>query len=365
MKSVPKALILNGIYHSSIELRAVAVELQAFGKSEWEQALGKFLQQWLDEKDTIEVRTSGSTGTPKLTTISKRSMLSSASMTGSFLGFRQGQTALLCLNTGFIAGMMMVVRAMVFQMNLITVPPFGSPLNKIRKGSIDFAAMVPAQVYNSLMDKVSGQVFGSIGTIIVGGAALSHELEKMIGQLNGRIYATFGMTETITHIALRRLNGPDRTDIYTVLPGITIECDARGCLVAGVPYVDGTKIVTNDLVTIESPVCFRWLGRADNVINTGGVKLIPETIEKKIAEFVRHRFFITCLPDPKLGEIPVLVVESDITLTDQYIEDILLQIKPFLSQMEMPRRILHSVKFSETGNGKINRRESLKNIRKI
>jgi len=358
MKSIPKALTLNGKFYSEDAIHGLTDDLMKPDKPDWEQALGSFLWQWIDENDTIQVRTSGSTGDPKLLSLSKRSMLTSASMTGSFLGFREGQTALLCLNTGFIAGMMMVVRAMAYQMNLIAVPPAGSPLNAILKGRIDFAAMVPAQVYNSLQVPSSMQILESIGTLIIGGAALSPELEKMIEKLDGNIYATFGMTETITHIALRRLNGPELRDAFTVLPGITIESDARGCLVANVPW-DAGKIVSNDIVSLESPVSFKWLGRADNVINTGGIKLIPETIEKKIAELVGYRFFITGLPDPVLGEIPVLVVESAAPLTSQKIEEISARLTPMLTKAEMPRRVIRSEEFSETGNGKINRKESL------
>ncbi|KAF0199871.1 MAG: O-succinylbenzoic acid--CoA ligase [Bacteroidetes bacterium] len=358
MKFIPKALTLNGKYFSEDAIHGLADDLMTPGKPDWEQALGSFLRQWIDENDTIQVRTSGSTGDPKLLSLSKRSMLTSASMTGSFLGFREGQTALLCLNSGFIAGMMMVVRAMAYQMNLIAVPPSGSPLCQISKERIDFAAMVPAQVYNSLPVPSSKQILESIGTLIIGGAALSPELEKMIEKLDGNIYATFGMTETITHIALRRLNGPERSDAFTVLPGITIESDVRGCLVASVPW-DAGKIVSNDIVSIESPASFKWLGRADNVINTGGIKLIPETIEKRIAEFVGNRFFIAGLPDPVLGNIPVLVVESVVPLTAKQIEEISVRITPKLTKSEMPRRVIRSEKFSETGNGKINRKESL------
>ncbi|MHC1777072.1 MAG: AMP-binding protein [Lentimicrobium sp.] len=359
MRDIPETFTINGTQYSKNKLTLLARSLAEVTKTGWEQALGNFLLQWLDERDFIEVTTSGSTGAPKTIILDKAAMVTSSSMTGSFLDLRKGQTALLCLSTTYIAGMMMVVRAMVNRLNLLTVPPSGFPLDDITSGTtIDFAAMVPAQVYNALTSGESEQKLESIGTLIIGGAPLSPELENRIASLEGRIYATFGMTETITHIALRRLNGPDRSDLYTVLPGITLDTDERGCLVVGVPYPDGRKLVTNDLVTIESPKTFRWLGRADHVINCGGIKLIPEVIEKKIASAIKMRFFVHAIPDQKLGEIPVLLVETKTRLSESEQEVILSRIKPMVDKAELPRQIFQTERFSETENGKINRKES-------
>lgn len=362
MKKIPKELIFNGQYYSMEELHSLAISLIAPGRHEWEHLLGQFLLQWLDEKDFVTVKTSGSTGAPKISELSKVAMLTSATMTGGFLGLSKGQTALLCLRAGYIAGMMMVVRAMAYQMNLVAVPPEGSPLDALPDNTtIDFAAMVPAQVFNSLKSAGSKHKLASIGTLIIGGAPVSPELEKVFGNLNGRIYATFGMTETITHIALRRMNGPERSDIYTVLPGINIGTDERGCLVADVPYLAEKKVVTNDLVSIGSPGTFRWLGRADHVINCGGIKLIPEEIEKKIASVIDRRFFIAGMPDHKLGEIPVIVLETSSPLSEQEKDKLTNLIQPLLSKAELPRHILQSDGFAETENGKVKRGESLKN----
>ncbi len=359
MRDIPETLTLNGKHYSKELLQLLARSLVEETKTSWEQALGRFLLQWLDEKDFIEVRTSGSTGTPKAIILNKTAMVRSASMTGSFLDLREGQTALLCLSTAYIAGMMMVVRAMVHRLNLLTVPPSGFPLDYVTSGTaIDFAAMVPAQVYNALNSRESEQKLESIGTLIIGGAPVSPELENKVADLEGRIYATFGMTETITHIALRRINGAGRSDIYTALPGITLDTDAQGCLVAGVPYIEGGIVNTSDLVNITSPGSFRWLGRADHVINCGGIKLIPEVIEKKVASLIGTRFFIHAIPDQKLGEIPVLVLESNSCLSEPEQETLLSRIKPLVDKAEFPRQIFLNERFSETENGKINRRES-------
>ncbi len=360
MSTIPETLTLNGQNYSGDDLRNHADFLSTSSATGWEESLGKFLLQWLDDSDYIEVMTSGSTGMPKLIKLRKKAMLASASMTGEFLGLQADQTALLCLRAEYIAGMMMVVRAMVLRMNLLTVPPDGSPLDCVHANTkIDFAAMVPAQVYNALNFAESKQKLESIGTLIIGGAAVGPELEHLVSGLRGRVYSTYGMTETITHIALRRLNGSNRNDFFTVLPGITIESDARGCLCANVPYLDDKKVVTNDLVAIESPTAFKWLGRVDLVINCGGKKLIPEQLEQKIAHLLDHRFFIAPLPDKKLGEIPVLVVET-MPMPEKAMEELLNQLRTILGKAETPRVILQTRKFEETENGKINRKESIR-----
>lgn len=364
MRSIPKELIFNGQYHSSDELHILAVDLTLPEKTDWEQELGRFLIQWLDDNDYIKVKTSGSTGVPKIIELSKISMLTSASMTGSFLGLKENQTALLCLRAGYIAGMMMVVRAIALRMNLITTPPFGSPLaNLPHNEPVDFTAMVPAQVFNSLKSNELKRKLESIGTLIIGGAPLTTDVEHLIRNLKGKIYATFGMTETITHIALRRINGPGRSDVYTTLPGINIATDDRGCLIARVPYLEASEVKTNDIVSIETPSTFRWLGRADNVINCGGKKLIPEEIERKIAALIKQRFIISSIPDTKSGEIPVLIIESHSHL-DQHEKDLILNaIRPKLHSSEMPRLVFLVNHFSETENGKIDRKGSLGEMR--
>jgi len=360
MVLLPKALTINGKQYSPGELMILADSLAVQNKAEWEQALGLFLRQWLDEKESVDVMTSGSTGKPKVISIRKTAMLTSASMTGDFLKLQKGETALLCLSAAYIAGMMIIVRAMACQMNLITVPPFGSPLDFVPAGQIiNFAAMVPAQVFNSLGAPESKRKLENTGTLIIGGAPINPELENLLQPLNGNIYASFGMTETITHIALRRLNGNQRSELYTVLPGISVESDKRSCLVAHVPYLQPDTIATNDCVIIESPGTFRWLGRIDHVINSGGLKLFPEEIEGKAAPFIPQRFFIASLPDKKLGEIPCLVLESPDPLPENEVEQLLNKLRSALRKEELPRQILYTDSFAETENGKINRKESL------
>ncbi|HPG32648.1 MAG: AMP-binding protein [Lentimicrobiaceae bacterium] len=363
MFDIPDKLILNGQTYKGKTLLQLAADLQAKEKTEQEKSLGKFISHWVDKQDFVKVKTSGSTGKPKIIKLKKSALLASASMTTGFLRLNSGQTALLCLNTHFIAGIMMVVRAMQMELNLITVAPDGFPLNNLPDNQpVDFAAMVPAQVFNSINHPASRRKLESIGTLIIGGAPISPSLEESIAGLSGKIYATFGMTETISHIALRRINGPERKETYTLLPDITMETDERGCLIACVPYLDESRIVTNDLIRIETPTTFQWLGRADNVINSGGLKLIPEEIEKKITPFLTSRFFIAAQPDTKLGEIPVLIIESATPVSASEKEALLSRIKTVLAKSELPKYIWQSSQFAETSNGKINRSKSVENL---
>lgn len=365
MRELPNELILNGMPFTAGRLREHAVWLSRNSRPEWERSLGDFLSQWLNNSDFVTVSTSGSTGIPKRTRVAKKAMLTSATMTGNFFGLKEKQNALLCLNASYIAGMMMVVRALAFRMNLITVPPGGAPLEYLDENQpVDFAAMVPAQVFKSLETENSLRKLESLGALIIGGAPLSRDLENRIAELKGRIYATFGMTETLSHIALRRLNGADRSGNFMLLPGIRITSDARGCLVADVPYIDVNPLVTNDLVEITSADSFQWLGRADHVINCGGVKLIPEQLERRLSELISGRFFIASQPDQRLGEVPVLVLERG-QLKPPEAKELLNQLAEGLLRNERLRSVFTCEDFALTATGKIDRLTSMKNAVRV
>lgn len=363
MSEIPGSIILNGIPYQGRDLVRLARKLKEESPAAWEQALGAFLLQWTGSADFMQVFTSGSTGAPAARNVSKKAMVASARMTVMHFSLREGSNALLCLSTTTIAGMMMVVRAMVQRMNLITVPPGGSPLEHVTdETGIDFAAMVPAQVYNSLQVPEEALKLQSIGTLIIGGAPLTPVLERKLEMLPGNFFATYGMTETLSHIAVRRLNGPFRSREFTTLPGITPGTDARGCLTAAVPFIEGGTIVTNDMVRMTSAGTFEWLGRADFVINCGGRKLHPEQLERKAAQIIEGNLFVTGLPDEKLGEVPVLVLEVVEIPETNAVTGMLDRLKTVLIREEMPRKILFSRKFAYTESGKINRNESMKTV---
>ena len=361
---IPDRLSLNGRVYSGKSLKTVAERLCA-SSVQWEKELGEFLHQWTSGDDCITVYTSGSTGPAKAIQLDKKAMTASAEATIKALNLKSAHEALLCLSCRTIAGMMMVVRSMVAEMDLIMLPPSGNPLKGAgKKFRADFAAMVPAQVYNCLNDEESRETFLTIGTVIIGGGEISPQLEAQLRELPNALYATYGMTETISHIALRRLNGPERCDFYTALPGIAIMADARGCLVIDTPRISEQTITTNDLIETEGGNRFRWLGRYDNIINRGGKKLMPESIEKKLFPYIIQRFFIAGLPHEKYGEVPVLLIESA-DIPHENVQLLQNSIATALNREEMPLRIIALPAFSETESGKINRKETLKQYKHL
>ncbi len=274
-------------------------------KESWEKDIWFFIEELLSNDDQIRVKSSGTTGKPKEVGIFKHELAESALRTQRYFQLRPGQKALLCLPVKFIAGKMMIVRAFVSGLNLITVKPSGDPFVEL-DSFIDFAALTPFQLGNALSSLTDKNM---AGTIIVGGAKITDSMFQKISGLTCRVVETFGMTETSSHIAVRPLNGPGRSYWFEVLEGIKIDTDQRGCL--SVCFISTNKeVVTNDLVTIKANR-FLWLGRIDNVINSGGVKIIPEQVEKKLSKHLSFPFLISRVPDEKLGEKPALIIENE------------------------------------------------------
>jgi o-succinylbenzoate---CoA ligase len=315
--------------------------------------ISQFIELWKSGQQFFTLQTSGSTGKPKKITVSRQSMIRSAELTGQALNLKKGNTALICMPLEFVAGKMMLVRTLVLDLKLVAVKPSSNPLKQIDKEiQIDFAAMTPMQVMESLKNKESLAKLRNIKKLIIGGAPVSLQLERKLLQLPCEFYETYGMTETLTHIALRRINGKNHSEFFQVLPEIKIRTDERGCLVIHAPHLDQPEVITNDLVEIINENQFRWLGRADQVINSGGVKIFPEQLEKKLESIIRQRFIIISLPDEKLGQKVVLVIESSIpTGFEAPLGLITEKVEPY----EKPREIIFLKKFPETAGGKIKR----------
>ncbi len=349
--SIHRAFRLNGIPYSFEDLDEIGYSLVKEGE-DFEIGIGDFLLDWASERPTLEVQTSGSTGSPKTIVLKKAQMIHSARATGAHFGLSEGDSALLCLPGAGIAGKMMLVRAMVLGLHLDYVKPSSNPLGDTLK-NYDFAAMVPLQLQNSInqLDRIK--------TLIVGGAPVSRTLKDQIKKSKTQIFETYGMTETITHIASRRLNG-EEADSFTLLPNIKISQDDRGCLVIDAPNIADEIITTNDLVELEDENSFRWLGRADSVINSGGIKLVPEQIEEKLSGSIADRFFLAGLPDKKLGQKLVLFVENaDLNKTE-----LLKNLSSLnnLSKYEVPKEIVLLGSFAETPTGKILREETVRKV---
>ena len=318
-----------------------------------EYNLYDFILKWISEKPVIAVKTSGSTGEPKELILSKQAMAESAKLTGNFLGLKKGDKALLCLPMEFIAGKMMVVRAFVLGLNLVPVPPAANPLKNIDR-SFGFAAMTPMQVHNILENVHGYEKLNKIENLIIGGGDTGKSLLKKIRKLQNKTFHTYGMTETITHVALKRLNGDSPDTHFKALKNITFGKDERGCLIINAPHISKEMIKTNDLVEFKSNTEFNFTGRFDNVINTGGIKVFPEAIEKKVSDIISERFIIAALPDEKLSEKIVLIIEG--AKKKDYEKAIS---NSTLSKYEKPKEIFFIDKFPETAGGKIDRNEIL------
>ena len=268
-----------------------------------------FLDEWNNDSERVLVHTSGSTGTPKPLWVEKRRMEASARITCDFLGLKEGDTALLCMPLDYIAGKMMVVRSLVRKLKLMVVEPTGHPLvaHQLPRG-FTFAAMVPMQVYNSLQVPEERERLRLIKHLIIGGGAIDDALARELKDFPNYVWSTYGMTETLSHIALRRLNGAEASEWYTPFDNVRISQSDDGCLVIDAPEVCAEWLVTNDIVEI-SQGRFRVVGRKDNVICSGGIKIQAEEVERALKPYLHVPFMITKRKDEKYGEIVVMMVE--------------------------------------------------------
>jgi len=268
----------------------------------------EFLSEWHSPAPTLLVHTSGSTGQPKPLWVEKRRMEASARITCEFLGLHAGDTALLCMPLDYIAGKMMVVRALTCGLQLISVAPSGHPL--ANQSACDFAAMVPLQVYNSLQIAEERERLMQIRHLIIGGGAIDPAMEEQLRHFPNAVWSTYGMTETLSHIALRRLSGPEASQWYTPFPTVALSLSEDGCLIIDAPQVCNERLTTNDLAEIAPDGRFRILGRKDNVICSGGIKIQIEDVEQLLKPHIHSPFLITKRKDVKLGEAVVLLTEG-------------------------------------------------------
>ena len=281
--------------------------------------LEDFLSEWNNGSDRVLVHTSGSTGKPKPMMVEKKRMLNSARITCDFLGLKPGDSALLCMSLDYIAGKMVVVRSIERHLHLISVPPSGHPLKDVDE-EITFAAMVPMQVYNTLQVPEERERLSRIRHLIIGGGAIDAALEQELQSLPGdiAIWSTYGMTETLSHIALRRINGDEPSEWYQPFDSVHISQTEEGCLVIDAPQVCAETLVTNDIVEIEPYIYnkveklrFRIKGRKDNVICSGGIKIQIEEVETLLKPHLEKPFMLAKKKDGKFGEIAVLLSEDE------------------------------------------------------
>ncbi len=328
--------------------------------------INQFCKWWYSDETHMKIHTSGSTGSPKLIRISRSQMTLSAKQTIGFFNLQPGDSLLLCLNPRYIGGKMMLVRAFSHQMKLIAVTPSVNPFASLKMNiGLDFMACTPQQLSTILLDENNISCLNQMKGIIVGGAPVSQILKKELQNIETPVYATYGMTETVSHVALQRLNGNQPSDCYTGLGDVVFDQDERGCLTIIAGVTNRHRIVTNDRVDLLSPTQFRWLGREDNVINSGGIKLQVEQLEDKMSDIFiennfHNRFFLFPLPDEILGQKLCLAIESE-RLNKGIVFNFL---EKGLQKYEKPKSVYAIYKFYETGSGKIDRNSMIADIQK-
>ena len=316
--------------------------------------LDEFIAEWQNNEPTVLVHTSGSTGKPKPLRVEKLRMAASARITCQFLGLHKGDTALLCMPLDYIAGKMVVVRSLVWGLRLVAVEPSGHPLRGLHEAP-DFAAMVPLQVYNTMQVPEERARLRQIRHLIIGGGAVSDELVSELSDFPNCVWSTYGMTETLSHIALRRLNGEQASQWYEPFEGVDVSLNADGCLVINAPAVCAEPLTTNDIAEIAvDGRHFRIRGRCDNVVCSGGIKLQIEEIEAKLQPFIDVPFMITKRSDARLGEMVVMLVASDDT------EQLQAVCSAHLTRYEMPRVFVSVDALPMTETGKPARAEAMK-----
>lgn len=339
----------NGVHFSFQTLKELGARLIKNGE-EFEKEIGAFLLDWQDGNAYLLAKTSGSTGVPKTIRLEKQAMVNSAMATGQFFNLKPKDKALLCLPGSYIAGKMMLVRAMVLGLELDVVTPKNN-LSFNEESIYDFAAMVPTQLQNNL------NTLSHIKKLIVGGAQVSNSLVKAIQSLTTKIYETYGMTETVSHIAIKQINGvEEHSKVFKTLPNVSIKQNEKGCLVIDAPMVTSETIITNDIVRLENETAFEWIGRYDNIINSGGVKIVPEQVEEKLKDKINTRFFIASEEDEALGHRVVLIIEGKTKIKSEIFES--------LAPFEKPKKSYFINEFIETSSGKIQRKKTLGKLKK-
>ncbi len=350
---------LNGVIYTFDQLKSGSFKS---GNNPFEESTLGFCQDWLTGKQEFKLQTSGSTGSRKIITVSRQQMEASARLTIEALQLKSNDTSLVCLDTKYIAGQMMLVRSLTHRMNIVVVDPSSNPFESIPLSlSVDFAAFVPYQL-ETILNSTHSIRLGNLKHSIIGGAPLDLKTREALHSMACKFYATYGMTETLSHIALQQLNGEQSQDYFEALDKITIGKDARGCLTIHANYLGPEKIITNDLVELISPKKFRWLGRWDNIINSGGIKVVPEKVELEVQKIfedlnLKNRFFVFGFPDDRLHQKVVLLIEGS-AFANETQAKIEMKLEEKLDHYHRPKELRFIPNFKETENGKVKRSET-------
>ena len=368
----PVTLRLAGQSYTVDQLRQAPATAATLALSENERATLDFCRQWLSDEADFIVNTSGSTGTPKPIRLTRAQMTASARRTGATLNLRAGQQAIVCLPTRYIAGRMMLVRGFVLGLDMTVVEPASDPLATVAPDAhFDFTALIPLQLQTLLVGPPHYHaILNRMQAILIGGGPVSPALMAQLQTISAPIYHTYGMTETVSHIALRQLNGPQASTAFRPLLGVQLGVDERNCLNICADVTQDHVVQTNDLVELRADGSFIWLGRWDNVINSGGVKVQVEKVENALEQVLHaldpkglgeRRFFVGPLPDARLGETVTVVIEGS-PLPPPQADAIRQHLGQMLDRYEIPRRFCYLPHLAETPTGKIDRKANLAQI---
>lgn len=353
MASPFQRIILDGLPRQGEAILHWSAELaERHSDAPWTRSLGATLRELVTGSGALAARTSGTTGPPKPMTVPADDLIASARLTAATFGLKEGDRALLCLPCDFIAGKLMLVRAFVSGLDLQAIDPSGSVLGHLPDDrSFHFAALVPQQLHQAIGED-RARTERLFDTVLLGGGPVSAVLAEALQGLRTRVFHGYGSTEMVTHVALRALNGPDAADHFTALGTVRFAVDDRGCLVVHTPHLRTTEHRTNDVVELLDDRRFRWLGRSDNVILSGGKKLFPEALEARTAAVVPVPHFFAAMPDERLGQCTVLVLEAA-PLTPEEEAALLTALERVLTKHERPKRILTLRSFRRTSSGKV------------
>ena len=344
-------------FPENILLNAKRIPVRKFIKknhfSKHEKALAGFLEEWYAPANSIEVQTSGSTGIPKTIRLKKDFIAQSAMRTLKFFNLKEGDRVLHCLPVKYIAGKLMVIRALIGNLDMYYTHPSTS-FSFLQTKSFRFAAMIPHQVQKILDSGPAEESWiQNISNLLIGGSAIPHPLENRLKNVSSACWSSYAMTETATHVALRKINDKNADEYYHCLEDITVQLSDIGCLNIYMPGLPQQPLKTNDIAEIQDPKTFRILGRADNVIISGGLKFSPEQLEKKLEQYLNLPFLITSLPHESLGQQLALVIEG--TETGTAIPGIKEICQSCLKKYEQPRKILFIPLIPKTDSGKPDR----------
>ncbi len=328
------------------------VRLQKSGQYPEFQAIFDFILDWQSDKASFDLFTSGSTVKPTANAVSRTQMSASAKRTINTLKLENGIPALMCMNPLFIGGKMMLVRAMEFDWDLTVINPSNNPAQHLSNHSrFSFIALVPMQLENMIDDESGNQILNRSEHIIVGGAPIGIRLRQKLQGINAQVYNTYGMTETVSHIALMPLNGTKASDQFEVLEGIEVEVDDRNCLRIKADVSNNQWVQTNDVVLLKNQQ-FRWLGRSDFAINSGGIKIHLDQLEEQISDILETEAVLLKIKEPSLGESYALVIKEEVKTSTESIQ---ITLKSALPKYHSPKVILKVENFLRTESGKVDR----------